>query len=295
MCSSQLESGYRPWHFRCKVCGYEGSNLPPRINVDSAHERIDEEARHAGLKELRNSNFIRLLAEIKKLKSAGSRLLEVGCAHGWFLEIAQQDFDVLGLEPDRAIFETTSRHGLPVRNGYFPDVLGPDEAFDVIVFNDVFEHLPDIENILQHCGERLAEGGLLVLNLPNSQGTIYRLSKLLCATGFTGSFERMWQKDLPSPHLHYFNSRNLTRLLDRYDFDPQMGGRLPAIQIKGLWSRISYAHRRIMLADIVTYFGLVLLLPFLRILPSDIIYLIAMRSRTNHPRHNGAGSASRGT
>lgn len=89
--------------------------------------------------------------------------------------------------------------GLPVRPGYFPDALTPDESFDAIVFNDVIEHIPDIASALDACNARLSENGLLVLNLPNSRGFFYRLSKIFARLGWRNPFNRLWQKDLPSP------------------------------------------------------------------------------------------------
>jgi len=50
---------------------------------------------------------------------------------------------------------------------------------------------------------------VLVLNLPTSGGSLYRVAKLLCRFGAKGFFERLWQRNLPSPHLHYFDDRNL--------------------------------------------------------------------------------------
>lgn len=212
-CKSKLSNGYYPWHLLCKICNYEKANLQPTINLYSAHQLINEGARETGLRDLRISNFKKLLTSIKSLKPNGGRLIDVGCAHGWFLETVINDFDILGLEPDKNVFDATSRRGLPVRMGYFPDALNESEKFDVIVFNDVIEHIPDIENTLASCHQRLNEDGLLVLNLPSSNGIFYRLSKIFCYFGYSNFFERLWQKDLPSPHLHYFNLANLIFLL----------------------------------------------------------------------------------
>src|SRR5690606_11668960 len=114
---------------------------------------------------------------------------------------------------------------------YFPDALAPGERFDAIVFNDVIEHIPDIGRALAACRERLAPGGMLLLNLPSSSGVFYRASKLLRRLGVAGHFERMWQKGLPSPHLHYVDPTNLARLLDRAGFVPVRRGRLATLRL----------------------------------------------------------------
>lgn len=277
VCKSELSAGYCSWHFICKSCGYEKANLQPTINLHSAHQLIDEDARETGLRELRKSNFKKLLMSIKSLKPNKGRLLDVGCAHGWFLDAAKNDFAVFGLEPDKNVFDATSRGDLPVRMGYFPEALDESECFDVIVFNDVIEHIPDINHVVASCRQRLNQDGLLVLNLPSSKGFFYRLSKIFCRLGLPYFFERMWQKDLPSPHLHYFNLHNLTGLLKNHGFDVKIKGRLSTLRLAGLYTRISYTGSLGIPARFFVYISVVLFLPVQKILPSDIVYVVSAR------------------
>lgn len=276
-CKSELFVGSCSWHLLCKNCNYEKANLQPTINLHSAHQLIDEDARETGLRELRLNNFKKVLLSIKTLKPNGGYLLDVGCAHGWFLETAKNDFEVFGLEPDKNVFDTTYRRGLPVRMGYFPDALDESEKFDVIVFNDVIEHIPDIERTLAYCHQRLNEDGLLVLNLPSSNGIFYRLSKMFYYFGYPNFFERLWQKDLPSPHLHYFNLANLIFLLKNNGFDVKIKGDLSTLSLAGLYTRVSYTGNLSVVASVLVCTGVALMLPILKILPSDIVYIVARR------------------
>ena len=277
VCRIELSVEFYSWHLLCKRCGYEKANLQTTINLVSAHNLIDEDARETGLRELRIGNFKKLMSIIKSIRPNGGRLLDVGCAYGWFLEVAKKDFDVFGLEPDKNIFEIISRRGLPVRMGYFPGALNKSEKFDVIVFNDVIEHIPNIELILAFCHQRLNQNGLLVINVPNSRGIFYKISKLFCQLGFSGFFERLWQKDLPSPHLHYFNLFNLVSLLKNNGFDMKTSGSLSTIRINGLYKRISYAGNLSSVLNIIIYIGVMLFFPILTIMPKDIIYVVSMR------------------
>jgi SAM-dependent methyltransferase len=276
-CHCGLSNGYFSWYLQCRNCGYEKGNLQPTINLNEAHQLIDENAREKGLQNLRKDNFKKLLKSIKSLKPNGGNLIDVGCAHGWFLETAINDFDVFGLEPDKHVYDATVSRGLPVRIGYFPDGLDDNEKFDVIVFNDVIEHIPDIEHILASCYQRLNEDGLLVLNLPSSSGVFYRLSKIFCYFGFPGFFERLWQKGLPSPHLHYFNLANLICLLKNNKFEVKIKGNLSTLSLSGLYTRISYTGNLGVILCSLVYICVAIMLPILRIMPSDIIYVIARR------------------
>ncbi|MDB6047650.1 MAG: hypothetical protein JWR17_396 [Pseudomonas sp.] len=278
VCDASLVNSFYDWHMSCTVCGYEKSDLLPTINEQSAHEHIDESMRETGLRDLRVSNFRILLDVIRKFKSEGGRLLDVGCAHGWFVEQAMTEFDVLGVEPDSVVFQSAAARGLPVRLGYFPEALEASEKFDVIVFNDVIEHIPEIAKVVASCRDRLIDGGYLVINLPSSRGFFYKLSKLLARIGYGVFFERLWQKGLPSPHVHYFNEDNLSALLKRNNFTTMHNGRLAVLGLAGLHTRISYTGNMGAALRLIIYVLVAISLPVLRLLPSDIIYSISKKS-----------------
>jgi len=278
VCQGELSESLLDWHFSCARCAYEQSSLLPTINQQAAHHNIDETARETGLRELRISNFRTLLGTLQRLRPDGGQLLDVGCAHGWFVEAAMETFDVLGLEPDHAVYAATVARGLPIRNGYFPQALRDAETFDVIVFNDVLEHIPPVIDVLHACHARLNSGGYLVVNLPSSDGLFYRLSKAFARLGYKSFFERLWQKGLPSPHVHYFNGANLAELLAGNGFVTVVTGRLPVLSLAGLYTRISYTGTMSRLSRAVIYAMVALSLPVLRLFPSDIVYVIARKN-----------------
>ena len=274
VCRTRLSQGLTSWHRVCDTCAYESAALTPNINLEAAHTHIDELSREFGLKELRISNFEKLINEIRLFKSRGT-LLEVGCAHGWFLESTKLFFDVYGVEPDQNIYAGTRRKGLNVRLGYFPDALEAGEVFDVIVFNDVLEHIPDVNEVLIACRQHLTDKGILVINLPNGKGLFYQVSKLLCRLSVTSFFERMWQKGLPSPHVHYFDDENLARLLRSHDMVVKKTGRLSTVELSSLYKRVAYVGGGSSARNLLVFLGVLLLFPVLSILPSDIVYFIA--------------------
>lgn len=278
VCGSMLLQGYQSWHFICSQCNYEKSELQPAINMHSTHALINEDSRINGLRTLRMSNFKNLLKHIKLKKPNGGTLLEVGSAHGWFLEVAKNDFCVLGIEPDKTIVKENFDCSIPIRCGYFPNCLKKNEYFDVIVFNDVIEHIPNLEECLDDCFQHLNENGLLVLNLPSSKGFFYKFAKIFSVLGFAKPFERMWQKSLPSPHLHYFNPKNITELLHINKFACiSEVKKLPSIRFNGLYSRIAYTGNYNLILRICIYLTIGIILPILKFLPSDIMYVIAQR------------------
>jgi 2-polyprenyl-3-methyl-5-hydroxy-6-metoxy-1,4-benzoquinol methylase len=274
VCGNTQMAGLTGWHATCRACRYESAALTPAINAPST-VAMDEDQREAALKALRIENFRTIVDYARQHVPTGRpRLLDVGSAHGWFLEAARDHFDVLGVEPDAEVGGRAAARGLPVRSGYFPDVVDHDERFDAIVFNDVIEHIPDIHSALAACRTHLNDGGILILNLPNSRGFFYRLSKLLARIGWRGPFERMWQKDMPSPHVHYFDPRNLRELVLKQGFTMVQTAELPALRAKGLMERLRYVGNTTPVSLYIQYILIRCAIPILSLFPSDIIVSI---------------------
>lgn len=99
-------------------------------------------------------------------------LLEVGCAEGGFLQVlAEMGMDVTGVELSPSRVETARQKSpeLDVRVG---DITSPDivrelgRTFDLIVFRDVIEHIPDRDTTFRHVSELLNPGGYLFFSFP---------------------------------------------------------------------------------------------------------------------------------
>jgi len=278
VCDSGMRAGLAPWHFMCASCGYEGTTLASRINDQAAHSAVNEADREAGLKSIRLENFRVILRVISALmQPQGKTLLDVGSAHGWFLQEAASLFAATGIEPDEAIAAQARRGGHAVRGGFFPSTLGVDDKFDVIVFNDVIEHIPAIGEAMDACIAHLNPDGLLVLNLPSSIGFFYRRAKILARLGWPAPFERLWQKDLPSPHVHYFSPDNLVRLARARRFDLLTTFELPSVRARGLLQRMRWAGQLSGVRLWLQYLCILAALPALRLFNSDINVAIFRR------------------
>jgi SAM-dependent methyltransferase len=224
------------------------------------------------LETLRRRNFATLCERLnERYGLEGKKILEVGCAEGWFLEEARRCRAIAcAIEPSLPHAEMSRAKGFNVTDGFFPNDMSAAGKFDIIVFNDVFEHLPDSVGALERCNELLEPGGVLVLNVPSNLGVIYRLGNLLAKLGKPGTLERLWQKGFPSPHLSYYNPATLRRFVERYsalrhvDTFP-----LDTLIAEGLWERIEASHPG--MAGKIIYAGLRLALPMFRQLPADIV------------------------
>jgi SAM-dependent methyltransferase len=262
----------RAWLKECSCCGYLNSTLSPQLRDSKARAAIDEDLRESALNTLRKQNFERILDRLELCRSQkrGS-LLDVGCAHGWFLEAAQRrGYDVLGIEPDPAMHAAAADRGFAVVNGLFPDDVPAGKAFDVISFNDVLEHLPSADRALAFCRERLNPSGSLVINIPTSQGVFYRTGVVLDRLGLGDPLDRMWQKNFSSPHISYFRAEHLAILAQRCGLQEAHRSTLPSIGFADIWARLRYDRGSAVWASALVFVGIACIWPFLRLLPADI-------------------------
>jgi 2-polyprenyl-3-methyl-5-hydroxy-6-metoxy-1,4-benzoquinol methylase len=254
-CGKSVAQRLAEWSYYCKDCRlWQGrfGDSEGKVNTDSpVVNGLREEAYFS----LRQENYHRILDEIAEhFPLPGRRLLDVGCAHGWFLtEAGRRGMDCVGIEPEQSIARLALREGHDVRVGYFPDCLPRDERFDVVSFNDVFEHLIDVERILDEVARRLRPGGVLVLNLPTSDGLFYRLGCLMARLKLKGPFRRLWQVDYQTPHRFYFNSRNLEGVVSRHGYSLLKTAPLKTLSTRGLWQRINIEGKRFKLTALPTY------------------------------------------
>lgn len=195
------------WLSACQGCGFYNSDLAP-----GPGKAFD------GIEALRRKNFELVLDAVEKVRRVGgAKLLEIGAAKGWFLEAAaRRGAAVTGVEPVSPDAEIARQLGFEVEEGLFPESPKDHGPYDIIVFNDVFEHIPDPIEAARAAAGLLSAGGLLVINIPSSRGVVFRAASVLHKIGVSGPFERLWQKGLPSPHMTYFSPENLKALIEKH-------------------------------------------------------------------------------
>ena len=257
-------SARRHWLWYCATCGFLSSTLPagPGAGV-------------AGLESLRRANFETLLKRLDAiLPTRGLTLLDVGCSNGLFLEAAATyGISGIGIEPEPTRVREAQARDVQVRSGSFPGSLHHGETFDIVTFNDVFEHLSDPGQVLRVCEAILNPGGVLVLNLPDSAGVLYSLASTLARARIERPLRRLWQVELPSPHVSYFNRRNLHALVaSRTGLRLIHESALRTVAAKGLRERIGLKFWDPF--SILLHTALLTLVPFQTILQPDILLQI---------------------
>ena len=142
--------------------------------------------------------------QVSRLRQAGA-LLDVGCSTGLFLNEMRRygQWKLAGIEIDaRAAAYAANRFDLDVYNGQIGQAPWPAQSFDVVTLWDVLEHLPDPGSALRHLGALMAEGGLLIVSVPNLDSVD------------AARFGRHWTGlDVPR-HFSVFRKRDIIRLME---------------------------------------------------------------------------------
>lgn len=130
------------------------------------------------------------------------RVLDVGCAYGYFLDVAQEQWqptELVGLDVSPEAHRITLR-GHVFHSGFVEDVELPDEHFDLVFMGDAFEHVHDPIRVASKLARVLAPGGVLVLTTVDFDSVLARL------------LGRRWRLMKPPEHLFYWNRRSLSRV-----------------------------------------------------------------------------------
>ena len=162
--------------------------------------RQDGYADYRGSEPVLRREFARTVKFIRRFRSSG-RLLEIGCAYGFFLEEAARFYDVAGIEiADAAVAFCRSR-GLSVINGVAEESsLTQFGMLDIIVLLDVIEHLPDPPSTLALCRKHLNPGGVIVITTGDFASFYARLAG------------PRWRLMTPPQHLWFFTPESIRGL-----------------------------------------------------------------------------------
>ncbi len=108
---------------------------------------------------------------LKYIPAEAKRILEIGCGEGNFGAYIRKDSgaEVWGVEYEVAEAEIAAKQLDRAFSGDVAAVMHelPDGYFDVIVCNDVLEHLTDPYSVLEKFKSKLTGEGIVVSSLPN--------------------------------------------------------------------------------------------------------------------------------
>jgi len=179
-----------------------------------------------------------------------SKVLEIGCAEGDFRRNLDQNCEYWGIEPISSIAKNAKDHLYKVLNGTFEEVYDqlPNNYFDLVICNDVIEHMPDHDAFLQTIKRKLTKHGYIVGSIPNVR-YVKNLIEVL--------FEKDWRYKehgiLDKTHLRFFTEKSLRRTfgINEYSIEQLSGINC----VLGNIFTIDGSYRRIKYFPLMLFFG----------------------------------------
>jgi len=150
------------------------------------------------------------------INHAPKRVLEIGCGDGSFRSLLKGQFEYWGIEPFSEAAELARKNIDKVFNSTYDEAFSelPDNYFDLIICNDVIEHLVDHDSFFKSIKIKMAEGARIVGSVPN----VRHLSNLISLI-----FKKDWnyQDDgiLDRTHLRFFTEKSLKRTVHQHNYE----------------------------------------------------------------------------
>src|SRR4030042_2269415 len=200
---------------RCSKCGHVFADLL------LGHKRLkkiygkkyffgNEYSNYLKDKGVLQKNFNLRLEVLKKflIPSRHKHLLEIGCAYGFFLDLAKQQFEtVTGIDiTEDGILYAQKQLKLNVVKADFLKHNFSKQKVDVVCLWDTIEHLERPNLFLEKISKLTKKGSLIAI----TTGDINSLNARLRG--------KSWRLIHPPTHLHYFSGKTLSRLLAQKGF-----------------------------------------------------------------------------
>lgn len=158
---------------------------------------------------------------IKYVPFSAKRILEVGCGEGLFAKLLigkKAEREVWGVELNSEAAQIASQSLTKVYVGAIENVMNdlPGAYFDLIIFNDVLEHLVDPCIVLTGIREKLNNKGQILASIPN-----LRFAKVIYNLLIKKDFTYTEMGILDSTHLRFFTINTIKKLFieSGYDID----------------------------------------------------------------------------
>lgn len=173
----------------CGVCGLWYLTPRPRIgdlNIIYPYNYYAYDEKSQGKKTLTRFVWDRLeKGKINKLakliqEPEGAHILELGCANGRFLHLLRrylpETCKISGVEIDQRAAELAAQiDGVDIYHGFFEDMDFEPDSLDLIIAQQLIEHVPEPRKIIEKAFGFLKPGGAIVLETPNIIGLDRRI------------------------------------------------------------------------------------------------------------------------
>ncbi len=194
---------------------YEEGNMR-KNQYDASKDEYTEEMWDSWVKETR-ADDCRRTAMLGKMCVGGGNILDFGCGNGGFLKRLREEKitnNIMGVELDREACKRLHNDKINVYQRL--NDIDEEVTFNVVTMFHVIEHLKDPGKVVSDIKNRLADGGLLVIETPNAEDALISQYHSRSFMDFT-----FW-----SEHLFLYTSESLEMLMRQGGFSVVSNGQI---------------------------------------------------------------------
>lgn len=171
-------------------------------------EQADGYSDYVGSEAVLRGEFRAALRDLRSAGCSSGKLLELGCAYGFFLAEANAYFDVHGIEMCEGAALFCRTRGFDVEQGTLTaEYVGRCTPFDAVVMLDVVEHLMEPDRTMELVRMAMKPDGKLMLTTGDWDSALSRI------------MGRNWRLMTPPQHAFFFSPRTMSSMLTRVGFD----------------------------------------------------------------------------
>ncbi len=195
---------------KCNNCNlvYINPRLSEKESKDLYTKNIISPAQY--YKESQEGDYItfkKRVQWIEEMYGKKGKMLDIGCNIGTFLKAANESsWDCYGIDINKSVEEDCKRIGIKFFAATLEEAKFKNDFFDVIVMNDLIEHVHDPRGLINQVHKILKPDGLIFIVTPDIGSITARL------------LSKRWHHLKPNEHITYFSKPTMRRLLEGQGF-----------------------------------------------------------------------------
>lgn len=151
---------------RCKACGFVFCNIAPSAKtLEDYYENNYNRTNY--FSPITRARYNHLLDQFEVYRNT-NRILDIGCGHGFFLEVAKErGWEVFGTELSEAAIADCESKGIQMHKGKINNDSFDSDSFDIVVSIEMIEHINYPVDYVTQIQRILRKGGFCYITTPN--------------------------------------------------------------------------------------------------------------------------------
>lgn len=179
------------------------------------------------------------------------KALEIGCGEGSFSVHLKEAEEYWGVEPVAEVAELAKKNvPTQVLTGIYDEAHNdlPDDYFDLVICNDVIEHMTSHDDFFEKIQKKMKSGGCLVGSIPN-----IRYLPVLVGLLWKRDWEYEESGVMDRTHFRYFTSKSLQRSFEDHGLEIEKFAGINSITSVKETPKMALRSFFLKISDLVTF------------------------------------------